>query len=118
MQRHWLNLGHLLTAAEHVYEATTQLAEAYCDATGPPTICIGGGLGLVCFPNPVKTGCKIVVPILVTVAYVALIIATIAYQVYDDIYTLATLGENQAIYGYYYARAAYFNTFEYNKWNR
>ncbi len=118
MQRHWLNLGHLLTGAEHLYEFTEDASDDACEAMGPDNLCVGAGLAIVSLPNVVKIACKIVKAIMTAVAYPLMVAATIAYQVIDDEYTLATLGENQAIYGYYYSRATYLNTLGHNKWNK
>jgi len=117
MQRTWLNRGHLLTGAEHLYAFTEDASDDACEAMGPDNFCVGASFGIVCLPNVAKMACKIVKAIITAVAYPLMVAATIAFQVIDDEYTLATLGENQAIYGYYYSRATYLNTLGHNKWN-
>ncbi len=115
LQRDWLNAGHWLVAAEHIWDMTLEALDSTCDGLGPENICAGP----VCAPNPAPIVCRgMAKPVFVVIAYLLLVGATIAYQVIDDIYTLATLGENQAVYGYYYSRATYHNTLGYNDWNR
>jgi hypothetical protein len=54
--------------------------------------------------------------VVASIAQALLLSATTAHEVVDDAYTLATLGEDEAYYGYEYSKGTYINTKAHNKW--
>ena len=93
MQEMWQNLWHLLVASEHIYEFTDGMKKNLCDSI-PDNPCIGASLGLVCFPNPLYYVCKITSITINGIAYAILVAATIAFEVVDRDWEIATLGEH------------------------
>eukprot|EP00956_Cyclotella_meneghiniana_P014940 scaffold22644_cov44-Cyclotella_meneghiniana.AAC.4 len=90
LQRHWHNLGHTLKTAEFFYEKIINMLDGQCDMI----------IEAICVPVVMGNGG-----------------ITIAYQAVDDIYDIATLGPNTAIYGQYYDRANYLNIRGLMEWN-
>ena len=117
MQRQWLDAGHWLVAAEHIYAFTQDHGDNICEAMGPPDICTGASLAIACVPNPARIVCDIVKVYATVISFRLMIEATIAYRTLDDMYEIATMSDKEAYYGYYYARAAYFNTRDHIDWN-
>ena len=109
-QRKWLNLGHLLTAAEHLFDNTMIMHENLCEVQ-PENVCAVG-----CATNPGRTACQITVLVSASIAYALLVSATVAYQIEDDAYTLLTLGEDEAVYGFQYSKATYINIERHSDW--
>ena len=91
-----MNVGHALTTAQHIYDFYTSLTFETAD-TQPENPCNGVGLGLVCFTNPGKTISQILALVFFAVSYGVLTAMTIAFQVVDDEFTLATVGKLQYI---------------------
>ena len=117
LQRTWLNLGHALTAAEHLHDFVDDLEDDLCEIMGDNPYCIGASFAIACFPNPLRIACDIFSMVAGTISYAILVGVTIAYQAVSDIYEIATMSDKEAYYGQYYSRATYINTFEYNKKN-
>lgn len=112
LQLEWLGWGHALKAAEHLYDMLGDVSANTCK-TIPESIPIP----FSSIPNPLYLGCQIFRMGGVAVSYGILLAATIAYEVFDHKFVLATLGEDKAIYGYEFSRATYFNTKNHNEWN-
>ena len=93
MQQTWLDLGHALTAAEHIYDFTEEFGEGVCELLGDYFPCNGAGVGIICIPNGPKFICKHAKLLLMSIGFAVLTAATIAYQVVDGDYEIATLGE-------------------------
>eukprot|EP00956_Cyclotella_meneghiniana_P042191 scaffold248390_cov94-Cyclotella_meneghiniana.AAC.2 len=89
-------LGHTVKIVEKANEYLLYYHNAVCDSI-PENICaaIAG-----CVPNPIK--------------FQAL---EISLYVMEAEFGRRGLGAGQAIYGYYYSRANYHNTKQYNEWN-
>lgn len=104
----WLNLGHALTAAEHLWDWTTFLSGEMCEAIPDLPLCA---------PNPVKTVCHVSTIVKITIAYAVLFSVTVAYEVVDRLFEQATLGPDREFYGYQYAQGTYINTLNYNNWS-
>jgi len=112
LQEGWLSAGHVLAFAEHNFEFQNMLNGAFCETT-PANLCLGFG----CVTNLVRTGCQIAALVLVSVSYGILIAAVIAFQATNHAYEKATLGANEAIYGYEYSQATYVNAQRHNNWS-
>ena len=95
MQELWLNLGHFLVAAEHIYDFTDGMDDNICGSI-PDNPCIGASFALACMPNPLFYICKIMSISLNQIAYAILVAATIAYEAVDRDYEIATLGEHSS----------------------
>ena len=93
LQRHWLNLGHTLTVAEHLSDFSSDMEDDVCENMGDNPLCLGASLGLLCIPNPPRIACNIASLVNLIISYAILIGVTIAYQAVDDIFEIATLGE-------------------------
>ena len=93
LQYHWLNLGHALTAAEHLWEYASNYGDEMCNNLGGPTECLGAGIALACLVNPARIVCGTANMLGKGISYALLLAATIAYHAYDDIFEIATLGE-------------------------
>ena len=91
MQQTWLDLGHALTAAEHLWDLATQ---DECPAFGPFNIVGGASLGIFSIPNVGRYICEVVKIVGRAIIYALLFAATIAYHVVDEDYDIATLGEH------------------------
>ena len=103
MQRDWLNLGHALTAAEHLWDLVFSIGQETCDTMGDYIMCIGGSLALACVPNVARIVCNIVKLVGIGISYSLLISVTIAHQAVDDIFEIATLGELYCLVFHTYA---------------
>ena len=86
-----LALNHILKAAEHLWEFTSDLMDSQCEAMGENTMCIGASLGLVCAPNPPKIICSTVKVVIKWILYSVLLAATIAFQAIDHIFAKASM---------------------------
>ena len=103
LQRHRLNLGHALTAAEHLNEFTKDIKDDVCEFWGDNPFCIGASLAIACFPNPPRIICDTVTMLFKLLAYPIFVGVTIAYQAVDDIFEIATLGELYCLVFHTYA---------------
>jgi len=110
-QMFWLMSGHGLATAEHLYAFGEWQEDKGCKAMGPEA---WGPLGT---PNPVRMTCALASKLGSSLLYIALLGTTIAFQALDHAFEIATLGPDQAIYGYEYSKATYFNTKEHIAWN-
>ena len=94
MQKLWLNLGHFLVAAEHNYEFVNQVQDSLLGIFGDSEKCLGAGWAIACMPNPVYYIFAMVSLVIKSIAFAILVGATIAYEVVDRHYEIATLGEH------------------------
>ena len=100
LQNLWLATGHFLVLAEHLYKFKLASSEA-CDVV-PAT--------LWSIPNPLYHACRITSVVVMGVAYHILVVATIAFQVFDHLFEEGTLGPADAIHGYEFSQATHHNT--------
>jgi hypothetical protein len=59
----------------------------------PDNPCIGAALGILCFPNPVHYSCLNIGLVAKIYAWGLFVHASIAFQVIDETYDMATLGK-------------------------
>ena len=90
----WRGLGHALKTAEHLWEFSEVVSESKCESLGDETKCLGGGIALVCALNLARVICTFIRPFIQSLSFAILTLATIAYQVADELYDNATLGEH------------------------
>ena len=105
-----------LSTAELIFNFVIEKTGAICDAM-PENPCVGASFAIACFPNPVYYVCrgvKIASDIIASAVFEAV---NIAFEVMAALTAGNTISESQAFYGYYYSRATYHNTNNYNKWN-
>jgi hypothetical protein len=77
---------------EAAYDYTDTLHEEVCKLI-PSNPCIGAALGISCWPNPLYPICVNKGIMANVIAYILFVHAKIAYQVIDETYDIATLGE-------------------------
>jgi hypothetical protein len=91
---------------EALNEYTNNLHKDICELI-PDNPCIGVGLAINCLPNPIHYACLHGGLGLRAYAYLLFVQASIAYQVIDETYDIATLGEYDLALNtfYFYARS-------------
>ena len=94
LERTWLNVGHILKAAEILFEFVGSLEDKIADAI-PDNPCVGASFAIVCVPNPAFYVAKIINIVMYGISFALLTAANIAFQVVDDQFTMDTVGEYQ-----------------------
>ena len=94
LQRTWLNVGHWLAAAEMLFEFTSSLLDKISMSTAENP-CFGVGPAIACSPNPAYYVLTLLAITVYCISHVILTAARIVFQVVDEKYTIATLGEYQ-----------------------
>merc|ERR1712238_7912 len=111
MGKHWLNLQHAVFAFESVYSIAEEFTEKLCNV-GPENLCAG----IICLTNPGKIHCSAWQVINLLVGHPIKLALQISLEAVTREFELATLGPDQAIYGYEYSKATYQDVKALTKW--
>ena len=111
-----LEFQSIWNTAQEVFTTVTEKGKAVCDAM-PENPCTGVGFALACFPNVAYYVCRAVKISTDILASAVVKAVNKAFEVLAAQTAADTISESQAICGYYYSRATYHDTKQYNEWN-
>ena len=87
-----LGAKHVVGTAEHVWDMISGDLNDVCTKIGDFSTCFGASLALTCVINVPRIICEVTKELGKKMSYYLLVVATIAFQVVDDVLALATLG--------------------------